>query len=61
MGWNFASGELGTNIAAEIVDLVLAGAVEPVVGQVVGFDELPGAMEAMANRETYGRVIALLD
>ena len=61
MGWNFASGELGARIAGEIVDLVLAGAVKPVVGKVVGFDELPAAMEAMANRETVGRVIALVD
>jgi len=60
MGWNFASGELGARIAAEIVDLVLAGSVKPVVGKVVGFDELPAAMEAMANRETVGRVIALV-
>ena len=56
MGWNFASGELGERIAGEIVDLVLAGAVKPVIGKVVGFDELPAAMEAMANRETIGRV-----
>jgi NADPH2:quinone reductase len=61
MGWNFASGELGARIAAEIVDLVLAGAVKPVVGKVVGFDALPAAMEAMANRETVGRVVALVD
>jgi len=61
MGWNFASGALGARIAAEIVDLVLAGAVKPVVGKVVGFDALPAAMEAMANRETVGRVIALVD
>jgi NADPH2:quinone reductase len=61
MGWNFAAGELGARIAAEIVDLVLAGAVKPVVGKVVGFDALPAAMEAMANRETVGRVVALVD
>jgi NADPH2:quinone reductase len=61
MGWNFAAGELGARIAAEIVDLVLAGAVKPVVGKVVAFDALPAAMEAMANRETVGRVIALVD
>jgi NADPH2:quinone reductase len=60
MGWNFASGELGTRIAAEIVDLVLAGAVKPVVGKVVDFAELPAAMEAMADRATVGRVVALV-
>jgi NADPH2:quinone reductase len=60
MGWNFASGELGARIAKEIQELVLAGAVKPVVGKVVGFDDLPAAMEAMANRETVGRVVALV-
>jgi NADPH2:quinone reductase len=61
MGWNFASGELGKRITTEIVDLVLAGTVKPVVGKAVGFDELPAAMEAMADRETVGRVIVLVD
>ena len=61
MGWNFASGELGARINREIVDLVLAGDVRPVIGKVVGFDDLPAAMEAMAERETVGRVIALVD
>jgi NADPH2:quinone reductase len=60
MGWNFASAELGARIAKEIERLVLAGAVKPVIGKVVGFDDLPAAMEAMANRETVGRVVALL-
>ena len=40
MGWNFASGELGAEINREIVDLVLAGTVKPVIGKVV---ELRGA------------------
>ncbi len=60
MGWNFASNELGVRIAGEIVELVVAGAVKAVVGRVVGFEDLPAAMEAMANRETVGRVVALL-
>jgi len=60
MGWNFASAELGARIAKEIEELVLAGAVKPVIGKVVGFDDLPAAMEAMANRQTVGRVVALL-
>ncbi len=40
---------------------MLAGDVRPVIGKVVGFDDLPAAMEAMAERETVGRVIALVD
>jgi NADPH2:quinone reductase len=61
MGWNFASAELGERIMGEIVDLVLAEKVKPVIGQVVGFDHIPVAIEAMANRETVGRTIVTLE
>jgi NADPH2:quinone reductase len=61
MGWNFAPGSLGTSIMRSIVELVEAGAVRPVVGQVVGFEDLPAAMEAMADRRTTGRTIVLVD
>jgi NADPH:quinone reductase len=57
MGWNFASDELGRRIMADINELVLAEKVKPVVGQVVSFEDIPGAIEAMANRETVGRTI----
>jgi NADPH2:quinone reductase len=57
MGWNFAPAELGERIMREVVDLVLAGAVAPVVGQVVDFSEAPAAMAAMAARATVGRTI----
>jgi NADPH2:quinone reductase len=61
MGWNFAPAELGQRIMGEIVELVLSQRIKPVVGQVVSFDDLPVAIEAMANRETVGRTIVLLD
>lgn len=61
MGWNFASAELGEKIMAEIVELVLSDKIKPVVGQVVGFDELPAAVDAMANRGTVGRTIVTVD
>jgi NADPH2:quinone reductase len=60
MGWNFASDELGEKITREIVDLVLAKKVRPVVGRVIDFEEIPAAIEAMANRETVGRTIVKL-
>jgi NADPH2:quinone reductase len=60
MGWSFASGRLGEKIMREIVDLVLARKVRPVIGSVVGFEELPAAMEAMANRKSVGRTIVKL-
>src|ERR1700681_2676769 len=43
MGWNFASQALGAQIMGEIVELVLAGKIKPVIGQVVGFDDMPAA------------------
>ncbi len=61
MGWNFASGRLGEQITKDVVDLVVAGKVKPVVGRTVPFSELPGAVAAMANRETTGRTIVMVD
>jgi NADPH2:quinone reductase len=60
MGWNFVSDELGEKMTREIVDLVLAKKVRPVIGRVVDFEEIPAAIEAMANRETVGRTIVKL-
>jgi NADPH:quinone reductase len=60
MGWNFATGELGAQIMRSIVDLVVAGKVKPVIGRTIDFEEIPAAIEAMANRETMGRTIVML-
>ena len=59
MGWNFVPRELGTRIMEEVVSLVLAKRVRPVIGRVVDFEEIPAAIDAMARRETVGRTIAL--
>jgi len=60
MGWSFASDQLGAQIMREIVALVLAKKVKPVIGRVVEFEDIPAAIEAMANRETVGRTIVML-
>jgi NADPH2:quinone reductase len=60
MGWNFVPADLGARITKEIVDLVQAGKVRAVVGRVVDFEDVPAAMEAMANRATVGRTIVKL-
>ncbi len=57
MGWNFPSQRLGAEINAKIVDLVLTKKVRPVIGSVVGFDEVPAAFEAMAAKKTVGRTV----
>jgi NADPH:quinone reductase len=61
MGWNFAPQALGAQIMGEIVERVLAERIKPVVGQVVGFDDIPAAIDAMANRETVGRTIVTVE
>ncbi|MDZ4824980.1 MAG: zinc-binding dehydrogenase [Actinomycetota bacterium] len=61
MGWNFPAAALGEQIMGEVVELVAAGKVKPVVGSVIGFDDIPTAIEAMANRETVGRTVVVLD
>ncbi len=60
MGWNFCASELGQRINEEIIDLVLEQHVKPVIGKVVDFEEIPAAIDAMANRETVGRTIVKL-
>ena len=60
IGWNVAPTALGERIMAEIVELVRAGAVTPVIGSVVAFEELPGLICDMANRRTTGRAIVLV-
>jgi NADPH2:quinone reductase len=59
MGWNVAPRALGERISSEIVELVRDNAIRPVVGKAVPFDDLPGAVDAMASRATTGRTIVL--
>jgi hypothetical protein len=47
MGWNFPSSEFGGRILREVVSLVIARKITPVVGQVVGFEDIPAAIAAM--------------
>jgi NADPH:quinone reductase len=61
MGWNFATSEVGAKIMREIIELVLAGTVKPVIGETIGFDDIPAAIEAMESRKTVGRTIVLLE
>jgi len=61
MGWNFPSGQLGAEIMRKINDLVIAGRIHPVVGQVARFEELPAAIDSMARRLTVGRTIITVE
>jgi hypothetical protein len=46
---------------AEIITLTLAKEIRPVVGRVIGFDDIPSGIDAMARRETLGRTVAILE
>ena len=59
-GYNFPSHADGERVHARILDLVSAGRVRPVVGREVAFEDLPRALQAMADRQTVGRTVAHL-
>lgn len=60
MGWNLPPNTLGAEINRQITEMVKAKRIRPVVGKVVAFEDVPSAIEAMANRETVGRTIVKL-
>jgi NADPH2:quinone reductase len=60
MGYNFLTREQGERITASVLELVASGAVRPVIGQVVGFDDVPAAIDDLANRRTVGRTVVML-
>jgi NADPH2:quinone reductase len=60
MGWNFAPRALGEKIMREITERVLAKQLRPVIGSVIEFEQIPSAIEAMANRQSVGRTIVRL-
>jgi NADPH:quinone reductase len=60
MGWNFPSSALGATIMEDIVSLYRQKAIRAVIGRTAGFDDIPGAMDDMANRRSIGRTVILL-
>ena len=59
-GYNFPSHADGERVHARILDLVLKGELRPVVGREVAFEDLPDALQSMADRKTLGRTVALV-
>jgi NADPH:quinone reductase len=59
-GYNFPSHADGVRIHARILELVADGNVRPVVGQEVSFDDLPNALQAVAERRSVGRSVVHL-
>jgi NADPH2:quinone reductase len=60
MGWNFCSDSLGTEIMSRIVELVRDKKLKPVLGETLGFTDLPAALLRMRDRQTTGRVVIVL-
>ena len=59
-GLNWPSRTEGLAAHRHILELIRTGAVRTVVTDVIGFDELPEAMERQERRETTGRVVVQL-
>jgi NADPH2:quinone reductase len=57
VGSNFLSRADALTLHDRIVGLVASGAVRPIVGLEVPFDELPAALDAMEHRRTVGRIV----
>lgn len=59
IGHNFPSHADGERVHADILELIRQGRIRPVVGREVAFGDLPAALQAMAERQTVGRVVVL--
>jgi NADPH2:quinone reductase len=59
-GYNFLSHADGERIHARLLDLIVNERLRPVIGSEVAFDDLPDALQSMADRKTLGRTVALI-
>jgi NADPH:quinone reductase len=59
-GYNFPSHADGERVHERVLELVAKGSVRPVIGNEVAFADLPQALQAMAERKTVGRNVALV-
>jgi NADPH2:quinone reductase len=61
MGWNLSQQSLGQSIHDGVMDLLQNGRINPLIGQVIAFDQVPQAIQAMADRNTVGRSVVIVD
>jgi NADPH2:quinone reductase len=59
-GYNFPSHASGERTHAHILERILDGRLRPVIGNEFAFEDLPGALQSMADRQTVGRNVAVL-
>ena len=55
--FNPPTTEVGARVQAHLLELLAAGAIHPVVGRTVPFDELAQALDDLESRATVGRVV----
>ncbi len=60
MGWNFPPRTLGEEIQQRLHAMYRDGTIETVIGAVIDFEQIPQWIDRMSQRETTGRVIAVL-
>jgi NADPH2:quinone reductase len=56
-GMNFLSTADGIAMWADILQLVRAGKIHPIIGRQIEFGDVPAALTALENRETTGRTV----
>jgi NADPH2:quinone reductase len=54
---NWVPRSVGEQVHAELVALLAAGAIRPIVGKTVAFEQLPAALDEMEQRQTIGRTV----
>jgi NADPH:quinone reductase len=59
-GYNFPSHSDGERAHAQILERILDGRLHPVIGSELAFEDLPRALQSMADRQTMGRTVALV-
>lgn len=59
-GFNLVPREVGDEIQDALLRLLADGAIHPVIGKTVSFDEIPAALEAFEERKTIGRTVVEL-
>ena len=58
--FNFPAHREGERVHAELLELVAAGRIRPIIGRELPFAELPAGLTALERRETVGRVVVRL-
>jgi NADPH2:quinone reductase len=58
--FNFPAHRDGERVHSELLDLVRAGTIRPIIGRELPFDRLPEGLAALEHRETVGRVVVRL-